>query len=163
MKNKIISIVLILIISISVFQNYIYAATAKTIVDTNNIINISKKEEKKDKDKKEDKDKSDDKSEGASFDWNAKKEELMTSEGDEEVLDPINDIAGTAITITQIIAIGVAIIMLIVLAMKYMLSAPGDKATIKKHAVVYIIGAIVMFSCTGILEIIRKLSTALED
>ena len=52
--------------------------------------------------------------------------------------------------------------MLIVLAMKYMLSAPSDRADIKKHAVVYVIGAVVMFACTGILEIIRSLSTALD-
>lgn len=100
---------------------------------------------------------------GGSFDWNEKKTTMMTGTADEEVLNPINDIAGTAITVTQIIAIGVAIIMLIVLAMKYMLSAPGDKATIKKHAVVYIVGAIVMFACTGILELIRKFAGVLGD
>ena len=33
--------------------------------------------------------------------------------------------------------------MLIVLAMKYMMSAPGERADIKKHAVVYVVGAVV--------------------
>lgn len=99
---------------------------------------------------------------GSSFDWSGKMNEMTTGEGDAEVLEPINDMAGTAITVAQVIAVGVAIIMLIVLAMKYMLSAPSDRADIKKHAVVYVVGAVVMFACTGILEIIRKLSTALD-
>lgn len=46
--------------------------------------------------------------------------------------------------------------MLIVLAMKYMVAAPGDKADIKKHAIVYVVGAIVLFATTQILEIIAK-------
>lgn len=99
---------------------------------------------------------------GSAFDWSGKMNEMTTGEGDAEVLEPINDMAGTAITVAQVIAVGVAIIMLIVLAMKYMLSAPSDRADIKKHAVVYVVGAVVMFACTGILEIIRKLSTALD-
>lgn len=100
---------------------------------------------------------------GSKFDWNSKKTEIMTSEGDSNVTKPINSIAGTLITVTQIIAMGVAIIMLIVLAMKYMMAAPGDKATIKNHAVVYIVGAITMFACTGILGIIKQFARVLGN
>lgn len=46
--------------------------------------------------------------------------------------------------------------MLVVVAMKYMTAAPGDRADIKKHAVVYVVGAIIMFSVTGILGIVEK-------
>ena len=53
----------------------------------------------------------------------------------------------------------IAIIMLIVLAIKYISAAPGDKAEIKKHAVVYVVGAVVLFAATGILQIIKKFST----
>lgn len=93
---------------------------------------------------------------GSSFDFSGKMNDMTSKEGNEEVVNPVKDIAGTAITVTQVIAVGVAIIMLIVLAMKYMMSAPGEKATIQKHAVVYIVGAVIMFAATGILEIIRK-------
>ncbi len=85
---------------------------------------------------------------------------MTTQAGDPNVAGAADSLAGVAITIAQIIAIGVAIIMLIVLAMKYMISAPGDRATIKKHAVVYIVGAIVMFATTGILGIIKNLAKA---
>ena len=49
--------------------------------------------------------------------------------------------------------------MLIVLAIKYISAAPGDKADIKKHAVIYVVGAIVLFAATGILQIIKSFST----
>lgn len=71
----------------------------------------------------------------------------------------VTNIIGAIINIAQIIGTGVAIIMLIVLAIKYISAAPGDKAEIKKHAVVYIVGAIVLFAATGILQIIKNFSS----
>ena len=69
------------------------------------------------------------------------------------------NIIGAIITIVQIIGTGVAIIMLIVLAIKYISAAPGDKAEIKKHAVVYVVGAIVLFAATGILGIVKNFAS----
>lgn len=70
----------------------------------------------------------------------------------------IQSAMGAAVVIAQIIAAGVAVIMLLVLAMKYMSAAPSEKAEIKKHAVIYVVGAIVMFAVTGILQIIKQFS-----
>ena len=68
----------------------------------------------------------------------------------------VTRIIGAIINIIQIVGTGVAIIMLIVLAIKYISAAPGDKADIKKHAVVYVVGAIVLFAATGILQIVKN-------
>ena len=73
--------------------------------------------------------------------------------------DSAQNIIGALITIVQIIGTGVAIIMLIVLAITYISAAAGDKADIKKHAVVYVVGAIVLFAATGILQIIKSFSS----
>ncbi len=62
------------------------------------------------------------------------------------------------LVIVQVVAMGVAVIMLIVLAIKYMGSAPSEKATIKNSAIQYIVGAVILFSVAGILGIIRKFS-----
>ena len=72
------------------------------------------------------------------------------------------NIIGALINIVQIIGTGVAIIMLIVLAIKYISAAPGDKADIKKHAVVYVVGAIVLFGASGILQIIKSFSKNIQ-
>lgn len=90
------------------------------------------------------------------YDWGAEITKQASSSGDDSVMTPVKNISGSVITIARIVCAGVAIIMLTVLAMKYMLSAPGDRATIKKHAVVYVVGAVIMFACTGILGIIQN-------
>ena len=66
------------------------------------------------------------------------------------------NIIGALISVIQIVGTGVAIIMLVVLAIKYISAAPGDKAEIKKHAVVYVVGAVVLFAATGILQIVKS-------
>ena len=76
--------------------------------------------------------------------------------------DSLTNIIGALITMVRIVGTGVAIIMLIVLAIKYISAAPGDKADIKKHAVVYVVGAVVLFAATGILGIVQKFASNIE-
>lgn len=71
-----------------------------------------------------------------------------------DVAKPLN----AALTIIQIIGMTVAVVMLVVLAIKYMVSSVSDRAEIKKHAVVYVTGAVLMFGASGIVEIIKAFS-----
>lgn len=73
-----------------------------------------------------------------------------------------NNALNTALGIIQLVGVAIAVIMLIVLAIKYISAAPGDKAEIKKHAVVYIVGAVVLFGAAGILGIVRNFAGQLE-
>ena len=66
------------------------------------------------------------------------------------------NIIGMIINVAQIIGTGVAIIMLIVLAIKYISASPEGKAEIKKNATIYIVGAVILFAASGILGIIRR-------
>lgn len=66
---------------------------------------------------------------------------------------PISIVLG----ITQVIAIGVGAIMIIALGIKYMSSATSDKAEVKKHAVVYLVGACIAFGATGLIQIFKGL------
>ena len=65
------------------------------------------------------------------------------------------DIGGMILEVVQVVGASVAIIMLIVLAIKYMSSAPNDRAEIKKHAIVYVVGAVLLFATSGLVGIIR--------
>lgn len=82
--------------------------------------------------------------------------------GSEGAVTSVTNIAGAVVTITRIIAAGIAIIMITVLAMKYMTAAPSEKADVKKHAIPYVVGAIIMFSVTGILGIIQDFTKVLD-
>lgn len=77
-------------------------------------------------------------------------------------INSVNNIAGAIVTITRVIAAGIAIIMITVLAMKYMTAAPSEKADVKKHAIPYVVGAIIMFSVTGILGIIQDFTKVFD-
>lgn len=68
----------------------------------------------------------------------------------------VQNMANAILSVTQTVGIAVAVIMLIVLAIKYISAAPSDKADIKKHAVVYVVGAVVLFAAAGIMQIIKQ-------
>lgn len=72
----------------------------------------------------------------------------------------VNNIIGSILTVVQVVGSGVAVIMLIVLAIKYISAAPSDKAEIKKHAVVYVVGAVVLFAASGIIGIVRRFASS---
>lgn len=84
----------------------------------------------------------------------------VNATADGNVTNSVKSIAGSVITIAKVICAGVAVAMLTVLGIKYMSAAPGEKADIKKHAVPYVIGAVIMFGCTGILSIIEKFAAS---
>jgi nitric oxide reductase large subunit len=66
------------------------------------------------------------------------------------------NIIGTIISIAQVIGAGVAIIMLIVLAIQYISASPEGKAEIKKNSTIYIVGAVILFSASGVLGIVKQ-------
>ena len=66
------------------------------------------------------------------------------------------NMAGSVLNVVRIAAVGIGLIMLTVLATKYLLASPGDRAEIKGSAVRYILGAVLMFSAAGILLIIQS-------
>lgn len=68
----------------------------------------------------------------------------------------VDNIGGTLISVIRVVAVTIAIVMLLVIAMRYMVAAPGDRADIKKHAVAYVVGAFVLFGVTAILSILTN-------
>lgn len=70
------------------------------------------------------------------------------------------NIVGNIITVIQVVGTGVAIIMLIYMAIKYISAAPSEKAEFKKSATAYIVGAIVLFAASGILGIVKNFATS---
>ena len=72
--------------------------------------------------------------------------------------DQVSNIAGMVIYVIQIIAFAAAVIMLIFVGIKFLTASPEGKAEVKKIAVIYVVGAILLFAATGILQIVRSLA-----
>lgn len=73
--------------------------------------------------------------------------------------EQMKSIANIILGILQVIAVGTAVIMLVILAIKYMTAAPSEKGEIKKSLTIYIIGALVLFAGAGILKIIEVVAS----
>lgn len=65
-------------------------------------------------------------------------------------------ILSSVLEIVRLIGASVAVIILIVLACKYILASAGDRADIKKYAINYVIGALILFGASGIASLIQK-------
>lgn len=79
-----------------------------------------------------------------------------------------NAFSKAGVTITGIIlnamrfaGAGIALIALVIIAMKYLYSSPGEKADYKKNLVVYVIGGVGMFSVASILSMIEDFSVTI--
>ena len=93
----------------------------------------------------------------AEVNWNSYINTVKNANSDTEVDNSTRKVVEAVLSITRTVGAGVAVIMIIVVAMKYMISAPGDRAEIKKHAIVYVTGAIILFASSAILGIIKDL------
>lgn len=92
-----------------------------------------------------------------------KKEDITHSFSDKSTAsDTATNTLTTMTVVIKVVGVSIAIVMLITLGMKYMLSAPGEKGEIKKHAVVYIIGAVVLFGAVGLLNILEDFASSIN-
>lgn len=71
----------------------------------------------------------------------------------------VTKISGMVIYVIQIIAFTAGVIMLVFLGIKFITASPEGKAEIKKSAVIYVVGAILLFAATGILSIVQALAS----
>ena len=60
------------------------------------------------------------------------------------------------IGIVQFICYAAAVILLVILGVKWISAAPDAKADIKKSAVIYVVGAALVFAAGAILQVIRN-------
>lgn len=70
--------------------------------------------------------------------------------------DTVTNIISSVLAVIRTIGAGVAVAILMVIGCKYMLASAGERAEIKKYAVHYVIGAVVLFAASGLLGIIQN-------
>lgn len=72
--------------------------------------------------------------------------------GDTKIKAVINAI----LTVVRLVGVGIAVIIIMVLGCKYMMASAGERAEIKKYAVTYVIGAVVLFASSTIIGILQN-------
>ena len=88
---------------------------------------------------------------------------LTIPEGNADALTEIQNPANRIIGIVQFICYAAAVILLVILGVKFMTASPDGKAEIKKSAVIYIVGAILVFAAGGLLNLIKNTGTTVVN
>lgn len=78
------------------------------------------------------------------------------SSKDDNTTNVVSGMMGTIINVIQVVGMAIAVIMLVYVAIKYMSAAPAEKAEFKKSATAYIVGAVLLFGATGILQLVQN-------
>ena len=73
-----------------------------------------------------------------------------------EATNKIANMISVVINVIQVVGAGVAILMLVVLGIKWMGESPSGKAQIAKSAKYYVLGAILIFTAVGLLQIVKS-------
>ncbi len=64
---------------------------------------------------------------------------------------PVERIIG----IVQLICYAAAVILIVILGVKFMTASPDGKAEIKKSAIIYVVGAILVFAAGALLNLLK--------
>lgn len=72
-------------------------------------------------------------------------------------VEPIITIISAILVVIRMAGVAIAMVILMILAAKYMIASAGDRADIKKYAISYIIGAVVLFGASGIAGILKEI------
>ena len=79
--------------------------------------------------------------------------------GNTDAATAVTKTANNIIGIVQVICYAAAVIMLVLVGVKFITASPEAKADIKKSAIMYVIGAIIVFAAGTLLGVISNLST----
>lgn len=82
--------------------------------------------------------------------------------GDVEI-GGLQDLGKKIVATVQTIGVVVAVVILLVLGIKYMMGSAEEKADYKKSMIPYIVGAILIFASTTIVNIVYNMAMALNN
>lgn len=91
-----------------------------------------------------------------SFAWDISKDLVEYQNADAgRAGNKITNLVGAVISLASTVGAGVAIIMLIVIGMKFVNADPGEKAEAKKDLPGYVVGAVILFGVSGLLRLLQ--------
>ena len=72
----------------------------------------------------------------------------------------LTKVANNIVTIIQVVGIVIAVIVLLVIGIKYMMGSASEKAEYKKTMIPYIVGAVLIFAGTSLVKVIYSLASS---
>lgn len=75
----------------------------------------------------------------------------------------IVNLGATIVSILQTVGIVVAVVVLLVLGIKYMMGSAEEKAEYKKTMIPYVVGAVLIFAATTIVNVVYQMANGLNS
>ncbi len=75
----------------------------------------------------------------------------------------VQKLGNSIIAVVRVVGVIVAVVILLVLGIKYMMGSAEEKADYKKSMIPYIVGAILIFASTTIVGVVYDMANALNS
>lgn len=72
------------------------------------------------------------------------------------------DFGGQIVSVVRTVGVLVAVVILLILGIKYMVGSAEEKADYKKSMIPYLVGAVLIFAASAVTGIVYDMATALE-
>lgn len=92
-----------------------------------------------------------------------KPSDLMGGTANATGVSEIKTLGKNIVTIVQTVGVVVAVVILLVLGIKYMMGSAEEKADYKKSMIPYIVGAVLIFASTTIVNIVYNFAMGLNS
>ena len=89
-------------------------------------------------------------------------QDIGTNASGQVAAGDVSKLGGQIVGIIQVVGIVIAVVILLVLGIKYMTGSAQEKAEYKKTMIPYIIGAILIFAASTIVNVIFNLATSIN-
>ena len=77
--------------------------------------------------------------------------------------DKVVNLGATIVTIMQTVGIVVAVVVLLILGIKYMMGSAEEKAEYMKTMIPYLVGAILIFASTTIVNVVYNIANGVNQ
>ncbi len=77
--------------------------------------------------------------------------------------DSAREILGMILDIARTIGIGIALIILTYIGIKFMLASPNERANIKQYSTNFVIGAFILVGGAGVLTVVKEFAMKLGE
>lgn len=74
----------------------------------------------------------------------------------------IKDFGGQIVAVVRTVGVLIAVVILLILGIKYMVGSAEEKADYKKSMIPYLVGAVLIFAASAVTGIVYDMATALN-
>ena len=86
----------------------------------------------------------------------------ITPQTEGDIQDSVKGIGGSILGVLQVVGIVLSVIILVVIGIKYMMGSAEEKAEYKKTMIPYLVGAVLIFAGTTIVNVVYQVVTGLK-